>query len=217
MQADQVLEYLQQHPEFLQEHASRFGLRPSLERVISLSERQLLESRDKYRYLEKQLKTLIANAETNDETQRKVHQMTLGLLLAQSLNDVSQTIPRILTETFGLDRSALRVWHDSAQGSLCYGLPSAECRRQIQSQSEPLCTQYVNDELLAWLPQLPVLESFAVLPLRNTDGEAIGVLLIGSSDPERFVPQMHNDYLKILAAQISAAMVRMLSQPVVTE
>lgn len=217
MQAEQVLEFLQQHPEFLKQHAASFGLRPSLERVISLSERQLLESRDKNRLLEKQLKILLGNAENNDMIQRRLQQMTLALLRSRTLDDVARSVSSLLSETFGLDRSALRVWHDAAEGSACYSQPSAECRRQIQNQGEPVCTQYVNDELLAWLPQMPVLQSFALLPLYDDSGEAIGALLIGSSDHQRFAPPIANDYLQTLSSQISATLQRILSQPAVTE
>ena len=59
MQTDDVLAFLDQHPDFLAHHAERLGLKPSgapQDRVVvSLAERQMLDLKDRNRQLESRL------------------------------------------------------------------------------------------------------------------------------------------------------------------
>ncbi len=75
MRAEDVEQYLQNNPQFFEEHAdmlTQISLpHPHGGRTISLSERQLLALREKNKELEKRLRELIAFAEDNDALQQQ--------------------------------------------------------------------------------------------------------------------------------------------------
>ena len=71
MQSDDVLAFLEHHPDFLQHHAERFGLKQPADRVVvSLVDRQMLELKDRARQLEARLQQLVRHGEANDLIRR---------------------------------------------------------------------------------------------------------------------------------------------------
>ncbi|VEB43220.1 Uncharacterized protein conserved in bacteria [Chromobacterium violaceum] len=86
MHSEQVLAFLDEHPDFLQQHAARYGLQAAPqngERVISFVERQMLELKDQNRQLEAQLQQLIDRGQDNDRLLARLHRLTLALLAAR--------------------------------------------------------------------------------------------------------------------------------------
>jgi len=114
---------------------------------------------------------------------------------------------------FGLDRLALRLWHQGAEQYTAHYTQRTDIISQVRNLSAPYCGPYVNDEVLSWLPAVPVLQSFCQIPLRDAHGEAFGVLLIGSDDPDRFTFDMHTHYLAQIGELISLTLLRLLGQP----
>lgn len=210
MQEKEILAYLEENPEFLQTHATHFGLRPSLERVISLSERQLLEEKDKNRILEKQFNELVENARANEQILQRLQSMTLALLRLKEVDSLASCINHVLADVFELNRSTLYIWHSAARGASSYHVPSADTLEYLNALTAPICTQFVNDEILCWFPDSPVLQSFALLPLHGVQKDIAGIVVIGSSEPNRFRPDRHNHFLQLLSEQISAALIRFL-------
>ena len=114
MEADDVLAYLDSHPDFLSEHAQRYGLKPVQERVVSFADRQLLDLKDRNRQLEARLAQLVRHGEQNDQTLARTHKLSLALMKAATLSDVHAAILQVFAEHFGLNRVAVRLWHDAA-------------------------------------------------------------------------------------------------------
>ncbi|WP_028535650.1 DUF484 family protein [Paludibacterium yongneupense] len=215
MQSDDVLAFLENHPDFLTHHADRFGLKPgSHDRVVvSLVDRQLLELKDKNRQQEARLAQLLRHGEANDLIQLRSHKLALALVRASTPEALLQVLPAALSEQFGLDRSALRLWHPAAE---VLAAPAYTARLDIRSLarnlSAPYCGPYANDEVLSWFPPMPVLQSFSQLALRDDRGEAFGILVLASEDPERFTFDMHTHYLAQIGDLIAAAWLRILDR-----
>ncbi|QQS16688.1 MAG: DUF484 family protein [Neisseriales bacterium] len=209
MQENEVLAYLVAHPAFLMQHAPQFGLSPKLNDVMALSEKQLSTLRGQHQQLKLHLDRLQANATLNDTTQQHLHALTLALLSASDLNALIRAIDTVFGAVFNLPYIALKLWHPHAKALPNYFQPTEQCKQSLNSLN-PTCAHYIRDELLAWLPSTTTFQSFAILPLMDSHQAHFGLLLIGSEDPERFSPDLHNHYLQKMDEQISVALLRFL-------
>ncbi|MCW3478835.1 DUF484 family protein [Neisseriaceae bacterium JH1-16] len=204
MQAEDILDFLSDNPEFLDRHARQFGLSPAHERVIPLAERQLSESKGRYRQLEQNLHLLLGRAEDNDLIQQRQHRLALALIEAHDFDLLLARLPILFDGLFGLERVALRWWGDGVVSSPV----SAALRHYAEQLVGPRCGHYVNDELMSWLPAEPALQSFAQVPLRRGEGDTLGLLLLASDDPDRFGADRRTRYLAEMGELITAALLR---------
>jgi len=210
MQSDEVLAYLEEHPDFLQQHGNRLGLRSNDRIVVPLAERQLLEARDQKRQLEARLTQLLRHGEANDQTTNRTHRLAIALIRAETLDALVNTLLACFDSEFGLNRVAVRLWHPSAEGNATLHNARHDVRLLARNLSTPYCGPYVNDEVLSWLPLTPVLQSFAQVPLKEAGQEPFGLLVLASDDPERFTHHMHTQYLARIGELVSTAFARLL-------
>ncbi|QEL55313.1 DUF484 family protein [Chromobacterium paludis] len=214
MHSEQVLAFLDDHPELLQQVASRYGLQAapqSGERVVvSFVERQLLELKDRNRQLEAQQQQWIERGHENDRLLARLHRLTLAQLAAVGVRGRIDALIQSLNQEFQLDRAALRLWHPAAEG--CEGHYNArhEVRGLARNLSTPYCGPYVNDEVMSWFPAKPVLQSFAQVALRDAAGQPFGILVLASDDPQRFAFDMHTAYLSQIGELLSASLLAAL-------
>jgi hypothetical protein len=213
MQSDDVLAFLENHPDFLVHHADRFGLKHGGHDrvVVSLVDRQLLELKDRNRQQEARLAQLLRHGEANDLIQLRSHKLALALLRANTPQALLHALKTSLAEQFGLDRCALRLWHPAAEAlSEPTYTARVDIRGLARNLSAPYCGPYASDEVLSWFAPMPVLQSFSQLALRDDHGEAFGLLVLASDDAERFTFDMHTHYLAQLGDLVAAAWLRML-------
>jgi uncharacterized protein YigA (DUF484 family) len=202
MKAEEVAQYLQDHPQFFEDYAEILAEitipHPYGGRTVSLSERQMLALREKNKEMEKKFHELMDYARDNDALQQKVHQFTLALFGTHNLMDLQETVTRNLREIFDIPHAALHVWK---------GLPpSAEVLSFADQQQQPVCTHHALHDTATWFGEAaPHLRSFAYLPLRN--GEySIGLLVLASEDVQRFYPEMGTVFLQHIAETVSSAL-----------
>jgi uncharacterized protein YigA (DUF484 family) len=194
------------------QHASRFGLQPiQPATVVPFAERQVIELRERNRQMESRLSQLVRNAESNDLIVNRTHQLALALSRARDLGGLVDGLMQCFRQEFGLERCALRLWHPSA-----VSLPQVYNGRQaIKSLagnlSGPSCGPYANDQVLSWFPAEPTLESFAMIPLKNATGEAFGLVVLASDDPQRFTADMQTHYLSQIGELITISLERLLT------
>jgi len=202
MRAEEVAQYLQDHPQFFEEHLETLVHitlpHPHGGRTVSLSERQLLALREKNKELEKKLHEMVEFAKENDALQHKVHQFTLALFGASDLMTLQDVISRNLREIFAVPHVALHVWK---------GLPPcAEVLAFADRQPQPVCTHHAVHDTLTWFGESAEhLRSFAYLPLRVGD-QSIGLLILASEDAQRFYPEMGTVFLQRIAETVSSAL-----------
>jgi uncharacterized protein len=202
MRDDEVANYLQDHPQFFEEHSDLLESiilpHPHGGRTISLSERQLLALREKSKALESRLQELLAFAKDNDELQLKVHQFTCVLFGAKDLDALQDAILFQLRERFAVPHTAMRLWEASP--------PSAEVLTFADQTLQPVCTHRAMYDTQSWFGESAEhLRSFAYLPLR--DGEqSIGLVILASEDAQRFYPEMGTLFLQRIAEICSSAL-----------
>ena len=240
MNAQDVADYLQQHPEFFDEHATVFSTltvpHPHGGRAIPLAERQMITLREKNRGLELKVAELLRFGQENDAIAERLARWTRMLLLQRSLPLLPETLTGSLAEIFSVPQVALALWEaadefaDVARASDA----SAELIGYVGTLGSPYCGMplldaahavplfrnqgavhdvEVGDELKSdEAKQDPSdVRSVALIPLRRGAAPtAFGVLALGSSDARRFHDAMGTDFLARIGETSSAALTRLL-------
>ncbi|MBI5625773.1 MAG: DUF484 family protein [Nitrosomonadales bacterium] len=202
MRAEEVAQYLQDHPQFFEDHVDTLEQinlpHPHGGRTISLSERQLVALREKNKQLEKSLREMLALAKENDALQHKLHEFIVALFAGRDLNALQEMIPHLLRDIFAVPHTALRLWQTTP--------PSAEVLAFADAQAQPVCLHHAAHDTAGWFGENAAkLGSFAYLPL-HAGNETIGMLLLASEDKQRFYPGMGTVFLQRIAEAVSSAL-----------
>lgn len=201
MKAEDVAQYLQDNPQFFEDHAEMLSQitlpHPYGGRTISLSERQLLTLRERVKELEKKLHDLLEFAKENDALQLKVHQFNCTLFGPHDRSTLHDLVVNNLREAFSVPHVALHLWKDEP--------PSPEVLAFADLHQQPVCTHHPIHDTLPWFGEAAShLHSFAYLPLR-AHGQTVGLLVLASEDKQRFYPEMGTVFLQRIAETLGCA------------
>lgn len=213
LSSEQVAQYLREHPQFFDEYAGMLAdiqiSYPHDGRTIPISERQIIALRDKNHILQNKLGELVRFGEENGVLNQKMHRLTVMLLTSTRLSDLLHGLHFNLREDFSIPHSALRLWNTVAEDPALpeFTQTSADIHIVAESLLRPYCGPHVLEEIKNWFGESAVrLRSFAMAPLRVE--QTIGLLVMGSEDPQRFYPEMGTLYLAQLGELVSAALAR---------
>jgi len=214
MTDEDVAQYLQEHPEFLDDHADILAKLkipdPHDGRAIPIAERQLSQLRERNTVLEEKLHELVTFGEENDVIGERMQRITLALLASASLEDVLGTIYFNLREDFAVPHIALRLWQVENHPDLVeFSKVSEELLVFAASLAAPYCAHHPMFDSMQWFGDTqPPLQSFAYVALG--DDNPRGLLALASEDAERFYPEMGTLYLQRLGEITTAAISRYL-------
>lgn len=215
-----VCDYLAAHPDFFERNARLLGvlsLPHEAGGTVSLVERQVSMLRQKELKLERQLKELIQVARENGVLSAKIHEFTLQLISATSLDKTIAMIEEAMRSGFGADHAILVLFGDPDNFD---DIDCGRFFRAIHRQDEalgpfatflkgrgPRCGQ-VRDTQLEFLFHgvADEIGSAALVPLGKK--AEIGFLAIGSTDAQRFHPGMSIDFLSRVGDLVSGALRR---------
>ena len=212
MTDQEVVRYLQEHPEFLDAHVDILANikipDPHDGRAIPIAERQLSQLRERNTVLEEKLRELITFGEENDAIGERMHRITLALLSATSLDDVLRTLYFNLREDFAVPHIAVRLWQDGAHPDLIeFSGVSEELLVFATSLAAPYCAHHPMFDSVKWFSDMqPPLQSFAYVALGGENPR--GLLTLASEDAQRFYPNMGTLYLQRLGELATAAISR---------
>ena len=219
MRSEDVAQYLLANPQFFEEHAELMSSlvipHPHSGRTISITERQMLSLRDKNRQLEAKLGELLQFGEENDVISEKMHRLGVAVIAAGTFQSVIHTLNFHLRDDFAIPHFALRLWSRPENTS---ELPEfAGVSQELQTFSEtlnhPYCGSTAGFETASWFgAAAPHVRSQGLIALRNGGG-TIGMIALGSEDPQRFYSGMGTLYLERLGEMASAALARVLHLP----
>ena len=201
----QVVEYLRHHADFFQTHLdllAELELPHNSGAAVSLIERQVQQLRQQRAELLHRLETLTENARENEALSEDLHQFMLVLLDADNLEDIFGIVEDYLQTEFDADAISIRL----VSGGLTDALEDAHVRvlddellpafEKMLMAGNPSC-EPLNREQLYYLfgESAADIASNVVVPL--SDEEMIyGLLAIGSTDPERYQPEMGTIFLR---------------------
>jgi uncharacterized protein len=213
MRAEDVAQYLEEHPEFFESHADMLSAmlipHPQGGRAIPIVERQVLALRDKNRALEAKLAELIQFGEENDALSEKVHRLCLGFLQAPDLGALIAGLHLNLRDDFAIPHSALRLWCEPARELPEFATLGEEARGFAESLPRPYCGPAQGIPVVVWFgDDSGHIRSLAAVPLR--DPQSMGLLVLASEDAQRFYAEMGTLYLERIADLLAAAIRRLL-------
>ena len=212
--AHEVAAWLRRHPRFLQQFPD-LALSLVVPReegsAASLASYQLEVLRDKNRELSRRLQELFGNAQENERLSVRTHQLTLALMRQNSAADTLRAMAATLAEDFNGDRVRLVMFQpveglDGAEWLQTIATDDARLQpfRDCLADGEPLCgrLQPEKHELL-YGAQADEVQSTALLPLPG-----VGMVAVGSRDPNRFFPGMGTLFLRMMGESLAAALKR---------
>jgi len=206
MEAKDVAQFLKANPQFFDQHPqlleSIYVPHPHGGRAIPLTERQIVSLRDKVRVLEGKLGEFVRFGEDNDAIGEKVHRLSLALVGARDFAATEHALYFHLREDFAVPHVALRVWDKSA----LEGSPVAdELLSKAETMGAPLCGPAAGNPFLPWFGEAQEhIRSVALVPLGQT--RTIGLLALGSEDPQRFFAEMGTLYLRRIGELTAGAL-----------
>ena len=216
MKAEEVAKYLQDNPQFFEEHAelvSHIAIpHPHGGRTISITERQMLSLRDKNRQLEGKMGELLQFGEENDIISEKMHRLGVAMIAAGSFQAVLHTLNFHLRDDFSIPHVALRLWQrpEGLDELPEFADVSEELQAFAETLGQPFCGSTSGFETSTWFGEASRhLRSQALIALRNGGG-TIGMIALGSEEPQRFYAGMGTLYLERLGEMASAALARLL-------
>jgi uncharacterized protein YigA (DUF484 family) len=201
MDAKDVAQFLKSNPQFFDQHPQLLETiyvpHPHGGRAIPLTERQIVSLRDKVRVLEGKLGEFVRFGEDNDAIGEKVHRLSLALMAAKDAPAVTQALHFHLREDFSVPHVALKFWTDEE-------VP-AELRDSAESMGAPQCGAAAGSPFLGWFGEAADhVRSIAVIPLGQT--RTLGLLALGSEDPQRFFAEMGTLYLRRIGELTAGAL-----------
>ncbi len=220
--AHEVAAWLRRHPRFLQQFPD-LALSLVVPRdegsAASLASYQLEVLRDKNRELSRRLQELFGNAQENERLAVRTHQLTLALMRQDSAADTLRAMAASLAEDFNGDLVRLVVFHPVeglGDAGWLQVIAQDDARlnpfRDCLADGQPLCgrLQPEKHELLYGERAVDV-QSTALVPLSGPStgsGQALGLVAVGSRDPNRFFPGMGTLFLRMMGESLATALKR---------
>ena len=210
MDPNEVAQFLKAHPQFFDQHPqlleSIYVPHPHGGRAIPLTERQIVTLREKVRVLEAKLGEFVRFGEDNDAIAEKVHRLSLALLGAKDFAATAHALYFHLREDFAVPHVALRVWGKSLlDGTLEGTAVDPALRDQAETMGAPQCGPAAGNAFLPLFREAQEhIRSMALVPLGQT--RTMGVLALGSEDPQRFFAEMGTLYLRRIGELTAGAL-----------
>jgi len=212
--AHEVAAWLRRHPAFLKQFPD-LALSLVVPRdegpASSLASYQLEVLRDKNRELSRRLQELFGNAQDNERLAVRTHQLALALMRQHDAASTLRAMAASLAEDFNGDLVRIVLFEPVA------GLDDVDWLQVIAGDDarlasfrdalldgEPISGRLHPDKhALLYGARAEEVQSSALLPLPG-----VGVVAVGSRDPNRFYPGMGTLFLRMMGETLVAALAR---------
>ena len=216
---DDIANYLANTPDFFQRHAELLATvqftSPHSHRAVSLQERQAEMLREKIKLLEQRIMEMIRNGNENVMLSDKILRWARSLFLTTNLVDLPLEIVQEIKDQFAVPQVGLRLWgvaDEFADLGFVQGV-SDDAKVFASSLTEPFCGLNTGFEAVSWLEDAHNVSSLALIPLRSgvagSSAPAFGMLVLASSDAQRFNSGMGTEFLARIGELASAALSRL--------
>lgn len=212
--------YLKNHPGFFLKHDDLLcdlELAHPSGSAVSLLERQVTLLRERNMDMRGRLTSLLDNARNNDKLFERTKALVLALLEAQNLDNVVHTFNRAMRDRFQMPFSSLVLFADPQQfrnsASRIVSLDDAFSRIPgLLRNNNAICGVLRTEELQFLFPEkYREVGSAAVMPL--SFGHPLGIIAIGSADPQYFRSSMGTLFLGYIAEVLGRVLPRHLKAP----
>jgi uncharacterized protein len=216
---EQVDAYLREHPEFFQNHLDlleKMHIPHPSGNAISLISKQLEIFRVKHQEQENQLIALIDIARENDASLNRMHELTLAMLEANSLEEVVANLSVVLAECFLTDFVAIKIFKqkpDSPISNIFVAPDDARLKHFVSelSAKQPKCGRpTLAQAQFLFGDAATEVKSTAIIPMVYTQLE--GLMAIGSRDETRFHYSMGGLFLTQMSEIIGTRLISLLKE-----
>ncbi|WP_372758893.1 DUF484 family protein [Litorivivens sp.] len=214
---DDVARYLRNHPGFFLKHEdllAEIKLSQDTGKAVSLTERQVSILRERNMEMRSRLSGLLENAQRNDVLFEKTKALVLALVEAKRADELSDIFCTHLTRNFDIDAAGLVVFGNPVVSNSRLRVTSeAEASKYVGSilkNNKAICG-ILRDTEIAFLfgdKEVARVGSAAVVPLHRD--RPLGLIAIGSKDPQHFQSSMDTLFLGYIAEVINRCLPRLL-------
>jgi uncharacterized protein YigA (DUF484 family) len=209
-----VGDYLLAHPEFFAQHTellTKLRIPHVTGGAASLIERQVALLRKQNDQLERKLVELVEVARANDSLLERIHHLAVALLESDDLEERLIALQDILRSCFGADELSALLFRGSAEQ--LGGAPAKRIERadpalgllhDFLQSGKPKCGRFSLKQLHFLFGTRATHIGSAALVGLGTRAE-LGLLAIGSRNPEHFAPTLGTAFLTRIGELTSAA------------
>ncbi len=215
----QVDAYLRLHPEFFNQHLDlleKMHIPHPSGNAISLISKQLEIFRAKHQEQENQLIALIDIARENDASFNRMHELTLAMLEANTLEDAVANLSTVLSECFLTDFVAIKIIKENIASPINNvfvqpGSLDLKHFSQELSSNQPKCGRpTLAQARFLFGDAATEVKSSAIIPMAYTQLE--GLIAIGSRDEARFHYSMGSLFLSQMGEIIGTRLISLIHE-----
>ena len=158
---------------------------------------------------------MVRNGNDNVILSNKILRWAGNLLQGSDVRQLPQQLAIDIEQQFAVPQVGLRLWDvaaDFAAEPYARGV-SDDLKSFASSLTEPFCGLNTGFESVGWLETPASITSLALIPLRmgpsGSSTPAFGLLVLASSDAQRFTSGMGTDFLARIGELASAALSRL--------
>lgn len=210
----EVVAYLKAHTDFLTRHPDlleTIELRHKAGSAVSLIEKQVDMLRAKNQRLEDRMERLVETARDNERRTQGVQRLARTLIRAPSLAAVAAGLAKCLREDFGIEEVFVGVMAGQFKRHDIDGIHPLEPDGKLARVFENFfrtrlieCGPIAEDRARLLFPKASApVQSAAIVPLEKE--KSLGMLALGSADPQRFQPRQGKLFLELTADLVAAA------------
>lgn len=214
---DMVREYLKANDDFLQRNSDlldHLHIAHASGSAVSLVEKQVSVLRERNMDMRHRLKALTGNARENDRLYEQTRRLVLRLLDAQSLAELYSTFMDGMTQGFGVDHACMILYADSdrADGWRAESPDRVQaCVGHLIRGDKGMSGALRREELEFLFPDGGESGSAALAPLAGA--EPLGLVAVGSADPNRYHSGLGTLFLTHIAEVIARLLPRVAPRP----
>lgn len=212
LSAEEIADYLRKHPDFFSRYPELLvdmEVPHASGEAVSLVEKQVAILREQNEQTRKQMHELIEIARQNEELARRMHQLALTLMDAGEPKEIFNTLYENLKRNFRADRVIVKLFADPAfidsyAGEEFAGREVKEENlfKAIIEKRLPISGQLKRQQqAFLFGEEGDEISSSVIVPLHGEDWG--GVLVIGSTDPDKFQESMGVELLANLGEILS--------------
>ncbi|PCJ47686.1 MAG: hypothetical protein COA74_11170 [Gammaproteobacteria bacterium] len=207
--ATAVADYLKQHSDFFQQHSDlmlMMDLTDHSDGSISLVERQMKGLRQRNKETDLELQQVIRNAQDNQNLLQQTISLTLQLIPAENVEQLSELIVQQLSTLFDIQYSNLLLNSDHFSESSADLESIRKTLGDNFPKQQPVSGRLKSAEKKCLFTDHERVNSAAILPL-GEKGE-LGLLVMGSEDQTHFDPAMGDLFLLLISDTLSKLLYR---------
>ncbi len=206
--AGEVAEYLRDHPEFFLNRPDvlyDMALPHGHNHASSLLERQASVLRHRNTELRHKMNELVSVARDNDRLFSQIKTLGLGLLEVNTVAELANTLQQVLNKSFDLSHVGLFLYKACAEKGAFVQTSNHEMQAvlgDLLRRDRIICTTLRQQEMKFLFPGYDRSEGSALLvPLHfKVD---LGILAIGSTDPNHFNSNMDTSFARYMGDILS--------------